>query len=174
MADMITDSWGYNYSYWRETGSKNKTKHFRCIKRHGKGKPDCPSILRVINYKEENMKVSKTNEHNHEPDFTLNIKREINNDLKRQCIENTLDDPSKVIENVLTSNVDYKKLYEKGSSPKMSSMKMTIKRHRKRTPTKKPKTFDELLEENDECPHTGESQDHNSNENMSSINITLL
>ena len=94
--------------------------------------------------------------------------------MKRQCIENPLDDPSKVIENVLTSNVDYKKLYEEGSSPKMSSMKMTIKRHRKRTPTKKPKTFDELLEENDECPHTGESQDHNSNKYMSSINITLL
>ena len=41
--DMITDTWGYNYSYWRETGGKEKTKHFRCIKRHYKGKSDCPS-----------------------------------------------------------------------------------------------------------------------------------
>ena len=75
---------------------------------------------------------------------------------------------------MLTSNVDYKKLYEKGSSPKMSSMKMTIMRHRKRTPTKKPKTFEELLEKNDESPHTEESQDHYLNNFMSSINITLL
>ena len=31
--DMITDSCGYSYSYWRETGTKKKTKHFRCIKK---------------------------------------------------------------------------------------------------------------------------------------------
>ena len=97
------------------------------------------------------------------------------NDLKRQCIENPSDEPSKVIENVLTSNEDYKKLYEIGSSPKMRSMKTFLNRHRKRTPSKKTKTFDELFEEeNDECPHTEESQNHNSNKYMTSINITLL
>ena len=113
--DMITDSRGYNYSYWRETGSKNKSKHFRCIKRHSKGKSDCPSILRVINYKEENMKVSTTNEHNHEPDFPRNL----------------------------------------------------------HAPTKKPKTFEELLEKNSKSPHM-EYHDHYLTNFMSSINITLL
>ena len=98
--DLIKDSCGYNYSYWRETGSKNKTKHFRCIKRHRKGIPDCTSILKVINYKEENMKVSPTNEHNHQPDFALNLKRDINMDLKRECMEKSLEHPCKVIHNV--------------------------------------------------------------------------
>ena len=85
--DMITDSCGYNYSYWRETGNKKKTKHFRCIKRHTKGKSDCPSILKVINCNEENQEVIRRNEHNHEPDLALNIRRQINIDLKRECME---------------------------------------------------------------------------------------
>ena len=39
--------------------------------------------------------------------------------------------PSKVIHNVLESNVQYNNLYDKGFSPKINSMKMTINRHRK-------------------------------------------
>ena len=148
--DLIKDSRGYNYSYWRETKHANKTKYFRCIKRHKQGTKDCKSYLKVINYKQENMEVKKTNDHNHEPQLELNIKREMKNDLKRQYIENPSDNPRKVIENVLDSNEDYKKLYEIGSSPKMRSMKMFLNRHRK---SKKPKTFDELSqEENDEFP----------------------
>ena len=57
--DLIKDSRGYNYSYWRENKKGNKTKYFRCIKRHKKGTSDCKSVLKVINYKEENMKVKK-------------------------------------------------------------------------------------------------------------------
>ena len=46
-------------------------------------------------------------------------------------MEKNSERPSKVIHNVLESNVQYKNLYDKGSSlPKMSSMKMTINRHR--------------------------------------------
>ena len=116
---MITDSCGYSYSYWRET---KKTKHFRCIKRHTKGKSDCRSILKVTNCNEDNQEVIRTNEHNHEPDLELNIRRQINIDLKKECIEKNSESPSKV---------QYKNLYDKGSSlPKMSSMKMTINRHR--------------------------------------------
>ena len=173
--DLIKDSRGYNYSYWRETKNENKTKYFRCIKRHKQGTSDCKSYLKVINYKEENMEVKKTNDHNHEPQLELNIKRKMKNDLKRQCIENPSEKPSKVIENVLDSNEEYKKLYEIGSSPKMKSMYTFLNRHRK---SKKPKSFDELLQEEidkfPECLPTGESQDHNSNENISSINIKLL
>ena len=40
--------------------------------------------------------------------------------------------PKKVIENVLDSNVQYQNLYDKGYSPKLKSMKMTIKRYRKK------------------------------------------
>ena len=43
--DLITDSWGHNYSYWRETGGM---KHFRCIK------SDCPSYIIVYEDNEEN------------------------------------------------------------------------------------------------------------------------
>ena len=126
--NMITDSCGYSYSYWRKS---KKTKHFRCIKRHTKGKSDCPSILKVTNCNEENQEVIRTNEHNHEPDLALNIRRQINIDLKKECMEKNSERPSKVIHNVLESNVQYKNLYDKGSSlPKMSSMKMTINRHR--------------------------------------------
>ena len=113
--DMITDSCGYSYSYWRETGNKKKIKHFRCIKRHTKGKSDCPSILKVTNCNEENQEVIRTNEHNHEPDFPRNL----------------------------------------------------------HAPTKKPKTFEELLEKNSKSPHM-EYHDHYLTNFMSSINITLL
>ena len=129
--DMITDSWGFNYSFWRETGGNVKCQNFRCIKRHSKGKTDCPCYLKIYNYNEENMKVSTTGKHNHEPDFALNLKREINMALKRECMDKTLEHPSKVIHNVLTSNKEYMNFYEKGSSlPKMRSMKQTIMRHR--------------------------------------------
>ena len=93
------------------------------------------------------------------------------NDLKRKCIENLSDKPSKVIEDVITSNEEYQKLCEIGSSPKMKSLQTYINRQR----IKEPKTIDEMLqEENNECPHTRESQDHNANENISSLNIKLL
>ena len=98
------------------------------------------------------MEVKKTNDHNHEPQLELNIKREMKNDLKRQYIENPSDNPRKVIENVLDSNEDYKKLYEIGSSPKMRSMKTFLNRHRK---SKKPKTLQEENDEFPECLPTG-------------------
>ena len=50
--DLMTDSSGHIYSYWRETGGMNKEKHYRCIN------SDCPSYLIVYNDNEENMKVS--------------------------------------------------------------------------------------------------------------------
>ena len=60
-----------------------------------------------------------------------NIRRQINIDLKKECIEKKSESPSKIIEKVLESNVQYKNLYDKGFSPKINSMKMTINRHRK-------------------------------------------
>ena len=129
--DMVTDTWGFNYSSWRETGFLGRCKHFRCTKRHAPGKIDCPVVLKIYKYNENDMKVIKTNKHNHHPDFSLNIKREINMALKRECMDNTLDNPSAVIHNVLLNNEDYMNFYEKGSSlAKMKSMKMTIMRTR--------------------------------------------
>ena len=53
-------------------------------------------------------------------------------DLKKKSIEKLSECPKKVIENVLDSNVQYQNLYDKGYSPKLKSMKMTIKRYRKK------------------------------------------
>ena len=127
--NMITDSCGFSYSYWRKT--KTGTQQYRCIKRHIQGKDDCRSILKVTNGGEDNQKVIRTNDHNHEPDKELNIRRQMKIDLKKESIEKHSECPRKVIENVLDSNVQYKNLYDKGFSPKINSMKMTINRHRK-------------------------------------------
>ena len=128
--NMITDSLGFSYSYWRKTKT-GTAQEYRCIKRHIQGKDDCRSILKVTNGGEENQKVIRTNDHNHEPDKELNIRRQMKIDLKKESIEKHSECPRKVIENVLDSNVQYKNLYDKGFSPKINSMKMTINRHRK-------------------------------------------
>ena len=131
--NMITDSCGFSYSYWRKTktGTPQETQEYRCIKRHIQGKDDCRSILKVTNSGEENQNFIRRNDHNHEPDKELNIRRQMKMDLKKESIEKHSECPRKVIENVLDSNVQYKNLYDKGFSPKMKSMTMTIKRHRK-------------------------------------------
>ena len=131
--NMITDSLGFSYSYWRKTktGTPQETQEYRCIKRHIQGKDDCRSILKVTNGGEENQNFIRRNDHNHEPDKKLNIKRQMKMDLKKKSIEKRSECPKKVIENVLDSNVQYKNLYDKGFSPKINSMKMTINRHRK-------------------------------------------
>ena len=53
--DLMTDSSGHIYSYWREieTGGMNKEKHYRCIN------SDCPSYLIVYNDNEEKESTSK-------------------------------------------------------------------------------------------------------------------
>ena len=128
---MITDSCGFSYSFWRNT-NKGSTQEYRCIKRHRKGKKDCKSILKVKNRGEENQKFIRNKDHNHEPDKKLNIKRQMKMDLKKKSIEKRSECPKKVIENVLDSNVQYQNLYDKGFSPKITSMTMTIKRYRKK------------------------------------------
>ena len=128
---MITDSCGFSYSWWRNT-NKGSTQEYRCIKRHNPGKKDCKSILKVKNGGEENQKFIRNNDHNHEPDKKLNIKRQMKMDLKKKSIEKRSECPKKVIENVLDSNVQYQNLYDKGFSPKITSMTMTIKRYRKK------------------------------------------
>ena len=128
--NMITDSCGFSYSPWRKTKT-GTAQEYRCIKRHIQGKNDCRSILKVTNSGEENQNFIRRNDHNHEPDKELNIRRQMKMDLKKESIEKHSECPRKVIENVLDSNVQYKNLYDKGFSPKMKSMTMTIKRHRK-------------------------------------------
>ena len=131
--NMITDSCGFSYSYWRKTktGTPQETQEYRCIKRHIQGKDDCRSILKVTNSGEENQNFIRRHDHNHEPDNELNLRRQMKMDLKKKSIEKHSECPRKVIENVLDSNVQYKNLYDKGFSPKINSMTMTIKRHRK-------------------------------------------
>ena len=133
--DMITDTWGFNYSYWRKSGTPGKeVNYFRCIKRHGKFRADCACYLKIrnFNYEGKPMDILKHKGHNHQPNFSLNVKRDINMELKRYCMEKLCDHPCKVISEVIAANPDFKKkLFETGSSlPTKKSMKMTIHRHR--------------------------------------------
>ena len=132
--DLITDSWGFHYSYWRKTGRPGRyCKYFRCPKRNG-NKTDCGCLLKIrnFNYNEEPMNIIKNKVHNHPPNFSINVKREINMELKRYCMEKLCEHPCKVISQVMAANPDFKKkLFEAGSSlPTIKSMKQTIFRHR--------------------------------------------
>ena len=132
--DLITDSWGFHYSYWRKTGRPGKyCKYFRCPKRNG-NKTDCGCLLKIrnFNYNEEPMNIIKNKVHNHPPNFSINVKREINMELKRYCMEKLCDNPCQIISQVMAANPDFKKkLFEAGSSlPTIKSMKQTIFRHR--------------------------------------------
>ena len=133
--DMVTDTWGFNYSYWRQTGTPGRIcKYFRCIKRGGTKRKDCRCYLKIrnFNYEGKPMNILKTRVHNHQPNFSLNVKRDINMELKRYCMEKLCDHPCKVISQVIAANPDFKKkLFEAGSSlPTIQSMKQTIFRHR--------------------------------------------
>ena len=140
--DMITDTWGHQYSYWRKYQCKDKVIiNFRCIKRHSKDKSDCKCVLKIENYNEENMKILCNNEHNHQPDLSTNIKKQINMNLKRECMDKQLDNPSKVIHNVLLSNADHLNFYENGASTKIEIHERHNKETQKFTCTSKGTKF---------------------------------
>ena len=126
--DLIQDTWGYNYTYFRESKGIKKIKSFRCVKRHVKEKPDCKCIIQIENYGQKDMKIRQSvNMHNHEPDFSVNLRRQVNMDLRRECMDKEHDTPSKVIHNVLLSDKDYLKFHDKVNTlPLITSMKNTI------------------------------------------------
>ena len=129
---VITDSHGFSYSGWRYNSDRS-SQYFRCIKRHNQQKGDCGSTLTVKNRGEENQEIIRNEkDHNHEPNKYLNINRQLKIDIKKRSIEKSSESPQKVIENVLDSNVQYQKLYNKGYSPTLKSLKMLIKRYRKK------------------------------------------
>ena len=128
---VISDNHGFSYSFWRYN-TDHSSEYFRCIKRHNQ-KGDCPAALTVKNKGQENEEIIRNQkDHNHESNKRGNINRQLKIDLKKRCIEKSSESPKKVIENVLDSNVKYQKLYNKGYSPKLKSLKTLIVRHRKR------------------------------------------
>ena len=140
----IEDSHGYTYSYQ----CKNKAGYFTywfCIKRQWKGTDNCLCSIRIENIEKgaDEMTVVRMGSqgHNHDQDFSNIIRKDLNEELKKQAMNYPLRSTNEIIEKVLSENADFQTYFENKSAeigsggkhtglPDKKSMARTVQRAR--------------------------------------------
>ena len=148
---VIEDSRGFTYSYQKSSKGKSKPPRYtywQCIKRQNnavrqknKNKINCKCYLKIEKYEEgaRNMIVTRMGDgedhgHNHDQDFGLQIKKNINEELKKEALNHPKAKTADIIKKVLSENGDFNEFYEsKSSIPLQKSMARCIQRARRHT-----------------------------------------
>ena len=132
--DVIEDSHGHTYNFWRQgKGKFPKYTSFQCIIRNNKDKANCKCYVKIENFHlgEDGWVVHKMYEHNHDQNYANILRKEINAALAEMAV-NFINTPTNlIVEKVLQENAHYKNFYENHSTMSMKkSMFKLVQRAR--------------------------------------------
>ena len=117
----------------------SKFTYWQCIKRQYKATNNCKCYIKIEKFEEgsRNMIVKRqgghdeSHSHNHTPDFAHQLKKDLNEELRRLAVNNFNTKTSDLITKVLEENADFQHFFETNSSmPSRKSMMRTVQRAR--------------------------------------------